>query len=199
MFVKVTNDQIDQYPYTVGDLRRDNPNTSFPKQVPEATMAQYGMYPVGYAAAPDYNPDTHRIQNSNMPELVDGKWTLTKTVVELTSEQLEDRKAQKRRKIKDRRDIAISAGTTSSGMTIATDDLSQQRITGAALAATIDPTTTVKWKMPDDTFVDLDSNQIIVIAQLVRAHVQACFNREAELLAAVNAGQAYDIDAGWPQ
>jgi hypothetical protein len=134
-----------------------------------------------------------------MPELVDGKWTLTKTVVELTSEQLEDRKAQKRRKIKDRRDIAISAGTTSSGMTIATDDLSQQRITGAALAATIDPTTTVKWKMPDDTFVDLDSNQIIVIAQLVRAHVQACFNREAELLAAVNAGQAYDIDAGWPQ
>ena len=30
MFVKTTNDQIDQYPYTVGDLRRDNPNTSFP-------------------------------------------------------------------------------------------------------------------------------------------------------------------------
>jgi hypothetical protein len=199
MFVKVTNDQIDQYPYTVGDLRRDNPNTSFPKQVPEATMAQYGMYPVGYAAAPDYNPDTHRIQNSNMPELVDGKWTLTKTVVELTPEQLEDRKAQKRRQIKDRRDKAINAGTTSSGMTIATDDLSQQRITGAALSATIDPTTTVKWKMPDDTFVGLDSNQIIVIAQLVRAHVQACFNREAELLAALDAGQAYDIDAGWPQ
>jgi hypothetical protein len=198
MFVKVTNGQIDQYPYTVGDLRRDNPNTSFPKQVPEATMAQYGVYPVGYAAAPDYNPDTHRIQNSNMPELADGKWTLTKTVVELTPEQLEDRKAQKRRQIKDRRDIAISAGTTSNGMTIATDDLSQQRITGAALAATIDPTTTVKWKMPDDTFVNLDSNQIIVIAQLVRAHVQACFDRESELLADLDAGRDYDLNSGWP-
>jgi len=199
MFVKVTNGTIDQYPYTVGDLRRDNPNTSFPKQVPEDTMADFGMYPVGYAAAPDYNPDTHRIQNSNMPELVDGKWTLTKTVVELTPEQLEDRKAQKKRQIKERRDKAISAGATINGMSVATDDLSQQRITGAALAATVDNTTTIKWKLPDDTFVTLDATQIIGIAQGVRAHVQACFDREAELLAAVEAGEVYDIDTGWPQ
>jgi len=198
MFVKVTNGTIDQYPYTVGDLRRDNPNTSFPKQVPEDTMADFGMYPVGYEPAPDYNPDTHRIQNSNMPELVDGKWTLTKTVVELTPEQLEDRKAQKKRKIKERRDKAINAGTTISGVSVATDDLSQQRITGAALAATVDDTTTVKWKLPDDTFVTLDATQIIGIAQGVRAHVQSCFDREAELLTALNAGETYDIDAGWP-
>ena len=198
MFVKVTNGTIDQYPYTVGDLRRDNPNVSFPKQVPEATMAEYGMFPVGYAAAPDYNPDTHRIQNSNMPELVDGKWTLTKTVVALTAEQLEDRKAQKRVQIKQRRDQAIVAGTTINGMAIATDDLSQQRITGAALAATIDNTTTVQWKLDDNTFVVLDATTVVLIAQAVRAHVQACFDREAELLAALNAGESYDIEVGWP-
>ena len=162
-------------------------------------MADFGMYPVGYAAAPDYNPDIHRIQNSNMPQLVDGKWTLTKTVVELTPEQLEDRKAQKKRQIKERRDKAISAGTTINGVSVATDDLSQQRITGAALAATVDNTTTIKWKLPDDTFVTLDATQIIGIAQGVRAHVQACFDREAELLAALDAGEAYDLEAGWPQ
>ena len=47
MFVKITSGSVDQYPYTVGDLRRDNPNTSFPKTVREATMASFGMYPVG--------------------------------------------------------------------------------------------------------------------------------------------------------
>jgi len=96
---------------------------------------------------------------------------------------------QERKRIKEYRDNAIASGTLVNGILIATDDLSQQRITGAALAATVDNTTTVKWKLPDDTFVTLDATQIIGIAQAVRAHVQACFDREAELLAALEAGQ----------
>ena len=105
---------------------------------------------------------------------------------------------QERRRIKERRDKAIEAGTTVNGITISTDDTSQQRITGAALAATVDPSTTVRWKLPDDSFVTLDSTQVIAIAQAVRTHIQACFDREAELLDALNAGQSYDLDAGWP-
>jgi hypothetical protein len=35
-------------------------------------------------------------------------------------------------------------------------------------------------------------------AQAVRTHVQACFDREAELLDAMMPGAAYDIEAGWP-
>ena len=68
MFVKITNGQVDQYPYTAGDLRRDNPNVSFPKNIPNGVFARYGVYPVGYQAAPDYDPLTHRIEHSNLPE-----------------------------------------------------------------------------------------------------------------------------------
>jgi len=106
--------------------------------------------------------------------------------------------AQERKRIKERRDKAIVAGTLVNGMVVATDDLSQQRITGAALAATVDASTTVRWKLPDDTFVTLTAAQIIDLAQAVRTHIQACFDRESELLAALEAGQSYDIDAGWP-
>jgi len=106
--------------------------------------------------------------------------------------------SQKRKTIKDRRDKAIIAGTMINGITVATDDLSQQRITGAALAATVDNTTTVKWKLPDASFVTLDATQTIGIAHGVRAHVQACFDRESELLDALAAGTTYDIEAGWP-
>ena len=104
MFVKITNGSVDTYPYTVGQLRRDNPNTSFPKTVPTATMAEYGMYPVGYEAAPDYDPLTHRLQHSSVPSLVDGEWKLTKTVVALTAEELQaktDAKAAEMRKKRD--------------------------------------------------------------------------------------------------
>jgi len=103
MFVKITNGQIDKYPYSVGDLRRDNPKTSFPKVIPEATMAKFGMYPVGYEAAPDYDPMTHRIQHSDVPELKNGAWVLTKTVVALTAEQIADRDAAKAKEVREQR------------------------------------------------------------------------------------------------
>ena len=104
MFAKITNGSVEQYPYTVGQLRRDNPNTSFPKNVPETTMASYGMYPVGYDAAPDYDPLTHRLQHSSAPSLVDGDWKLTKAVVALTSQQIADATDAKAKEMRSKRD-----------------------------------------------------------------------------------------------
>jgi len=108
MFVKITNGQVDQYPYTVGDLRRDNPKTSFPKQIPETTMAAFGMYPVGYEAAPEYDPMTHRLQHSDMPVLNDGAWVLTKTVVALTDDQIADAANAKAKEVRKQRDAKLS-------------------------------------------------------------------------------------------
>lgn len=116
-----------------------------------------------------------------------------KTAEDLAAEAVD----RERDRIKARRNTALASGTTVSGMPIATDDTSQSRITGAALAVTLDPETTIQWKTGSG-FVMLDAAQVIGIAQAVRAHVQACFDREAELLAALQAGDAYDIETGWP-
>lgn len=108
MFVKVTNNQVVQYPYTVGNLRSDNPNTSFPRHVPEATMASYGMFPVTYEAAPDYNPLTHRLEHSSVPSLIDGEWKLTKTVVALTADQIADATSAKATQMRKKRDAKLA-------------------------------------------------------------------------------------------
>jgi hypothetical protein len=108
MFVKVTNGQIDQYPYTVGDLRRDNPNTSFPKVIPDGVLADFGVFPVGYDAAPEYDPMTHRLEHSSVPVLKDGKWMLTKTVVALTTEQIADRDASMAASVRKERDRKLA-------------------------------------------------------------------------------------------
>lgn len=73
MFVKVTNGQPSKYPYTLGDLRRENPQTSFPKQVPAETLEAYGVYPVQQKPAPRFDNKTHRMSDS--VQLVDGVWT----------------------------------------------------------------------------------------------------------------------------
>lgn len=100
--------------------------------------------------------------------------------------------------IKARRDHAITAGITVAGVQIHTDETSQTRIMGAAVAAMLDPDYSVQWKAADGTFVMLAAVQVIGIASAVRAHVQACFDREAVLRTAVISEQPFDIEAGWP-
>lgn len=43
MYAKISGNTVLQFPYTFGDLRRDNPNVSFPKNISTSTMNTYGM------------------------------------------------------------------------------------------------------------------------------------------------------------
>ena len=109
------------------------------------------------------------------------------------------RKQQLAQRIASRRWQAETAGTTVSGMPLDTDRDSQALITGAALAAMLDPEYSIQWKTQGG-FVELDAQQIIAVASAVRAHVQACFDREAELLAELDAGTLTPemLEEGWP-
>lgn len=92
-----------------------------------------------------------------------------------------------------------TAGISVSGLFIDTSRDSQALITGAALSAFMDNSYTCNWKT-DGGFVQLSAQDLIAIAKLVRAHVQACFDREADLLAAVKDGSytAAMLEEGWP-
>lgn len=112
-------------------------------------------------------------------------------------------KAERKAALADRRWQAETAGTVISGMPIATDERSQAKIAGAALQAVIDPGYSVQWKTGAG-FVTLNATMVIGVAQAVRAHIQACFDREATLVAEIDAAATtaalgdIDINAGWP-
>lgn len=95
--------------------------------------------------------------------------------------------------------VAETAGITAGGRIVDTGRDSQGLITGAAFAATLDPAYVCRWKTPTG-FVELDAPTLIATASAVRAHVQACFDREAELLAALADGTFADsmLKEGWP-
>lgn len=114
-------------------------------------------------------------------QLINGKWKIP----------LEELKAEKRAGIAQVRWHAETSGVQG----IRTDRESQAMITGAALKAMQDETYTCKWKT-ESGFVELTAPQILAIADAVRAHVQACFDHEAELLPLVDAAEtAEDLDA----
>lgn len=91
---------------------------------------------------------------------------------------LEELKALKAAQIAAARYEAECAGITIQGVEIATDRDSQGLILGAVVQAQTTPDYIVQWKTKSG-FVTLTAEQIIAIATAVRAHVQACFDREA--------------------
>jgi hypothetical protein len=89
-------------------------------------------------------------------------------------------------------------------MPVATDAVSQTKYIGAVVGAQIDPNAVINWKMADGTFVALDAQAIAAVAMAVRAHVQACFDNEANLKAQIEAAstakeiEAIDLSTSWP-
>jgi hypothetical protein len=123
-----------------------------------------------------------------------------KLVAEISEEvlyQLERAKIPAR--IADRRYKAETAGITVDGTFIDTGRDSQALITGAAVSAMMDDTYVCNWKTPDG-FVQLDAPTLKAICKAVRDHVQACFDREAALLALLEKGNFVDdmLKGGWP-
>lgn len=135
-------------------------------------------------------------------EQIDGGW-VKEGLVQMTDEEVSAHLAPPKIDpliaIAARRYEAETSGTTVEGMPVNTERDSQALLTGAALQAMLDPSYTVRWKTAGG-FVDLDAQQIIGLASAVRAHVQACFDQEAELVAAVEDGSYTEsmLDEGWP-
>jgi hypothetical protein len=84
---------------------------------------------------------------------------------------------------------------------MATDRVTQAKLTGAYVKATQDPAFTVNWKVGRGAFVTLDAATIIALGDAVTTHVQTCFDREAALTAQILAAAdptSIDINTGWP-
>ncbi|GHV42551.1 hypothetical protein FACS1894187_24840 [Synergistales bacterium] len=107
---------------------------------------------------------------------------------EIAPPTLEEAKIAKLSEIAAARFAAETGGVVinGNGISIDTSRESQALITGAALQATIDSAYSCRWKTTNG-FVEFTSEMILAVAVAVRQHVQACFDREADLSELVDA------------
>lgn len=87
MLVKIVNDAVDTFPYSVRKLKEENPNTSFPKEMPPEALAEWGVYRVETATKPTPAPSQTAVPDDS-PALVDSVWTLGWTVRDWTTDEL---------------------------------------------------------------------------------------------------------------
>lgn len=157
---------------------------------------------------PTQPPLTGRLEKAvpGTPEQIDGMWHETWVIEPLTADEVLQVEEAERVNAGDpadaiaaRRYQAETGGITVEGLPIDTGRDSQSLIMGAAVSAMLDAGCSVRWKTAGG-FVSLDAPQIIALASAVRRHVQACFDREAELVTALAAGifQPALLEDGWP-
>jgi len=88
MYVKVLNNAVDTFPYSIAQLKLDNPNTSFPATMSDETLAEWNVFPVVLAERPTLNHDQTATMDST-PTLSEGVWGLGWTVVAYTQDELD--------------------------------------------------------------------------------------------------------------
>jgi len=102
MFIKTTNGQIDQYPYTVGDLRRDNPKTSFPKRPDDTLLAEWNVHRVAKTDRPTVDHTKNVVEGD--PVLINGTWTQVWEIIDATAEEIAERTEQAAKSVRAKRD-----------------------------------------------------------------------------------------------
>ena len=130
LLVKISNGQVEQFPYTLGDLRRDNPQTSFPKKIGDAILASYGIYHVMPETQPEYDnlvqslvrdPEPHNNETAVDEETGEtyetGRWVIGYTAENKPQDQAEDAVRNKRDQLLKETDwMALSDVTMSTEM-----------------------------------------------------------------------------------
>ena len=121
LLVKATGSTVEQYPYSVGLLRKENPNTSFPKQVSASDMAAFNVYPVT-EVTPTVS-DTQKLAKVWTPTLVGGEWVLAHEAVDLTSEDIAEATAVLAANMREERNkrLAATDWTSSSDVTMSAE------------------------------------------------------------------------------
>lgn len=159
-------------------------------ELDDAQLAELDIYPCD-----EIKPPLEWTQHHGTPviEVADGRATATYPVLDYSPDEvagiLEAARERKRSEIAAARWEAETAGIDVSGFTVRTDRESQALVTGAALKAMQDSEYSCRWKT-ESGFVELTSLQISAVADAVRAHVQACFDHEAELLTLIEAAES---------
>lgn len=98
MYALIRNGAINRYPYTLADLKLDNPQVSFPMSLNDASLIEFGAVRVYFSTQPSFDSATHALEEK-APEYVavNSRWEQVWGVRSLTADEL----AQKQKQIQD--------------------------------------------------------------------------------------------------
>jgi hypothetical protein len=92
-YALITNGAVTTYPYTYAMFRAADPNVSFPAEVSDERLAEWGIYAVAPVGKPTYNAITENVVEGT-PVLVGDVWTQVWSVVSASADEIANRQAK---------------------------------------------------------------------------------------------------------
>lgn len=86
MFIKLKNNKIEIYPYSINQLKFDNPQVSFPQVIPADTLAEYGVYEVVTVEQPSITYKQNLVEGTPVND--NGTWKQIWIVTDKTVEEI---------------------------------------------------------------------------------------------------------------
>ena len=106
MYAKLNNEQVEKYPYTIGQLRRDHHNVSFPKIMTDEVLAQFNVVRV----APTERPAEDHTKNFTVTAAkIGGKWVEKWVSDGATQDEIAERTSNKTAQVRAERDALLSS------------------------------------------------------------------------------------------
>jgi len=94
MYVLAPNQVVQKFPYTIGDLRKDNPQTSFPKNPSEQMLASWFVFPVFDPGQPNHDTMTQSVDEFPPAFVVNtNRWERQWAVRDATAQEIADRQS----------------------------------------------------------------------------------------------------------
>jgi hypothetical protein len=92
MHIKLTNSAPETY--SIGQLKADNPQVSFPSEIPLDVLVGYNVYPVTPTPQPTH-AETEVVEDGGYLQLADNSWVQAWRVRPMTEQELADLAQQK--------------------------------------------------------------------------------------------------------
>lgn len=106
-YLLASDNAITKFPYSLEELRSDNPHTSFAWEMSAEELAEWGVYSVEEQNPPAYNEQTESIE-LQPPSLVNGVWVQGWLVVAASAEEIARKNYLKTIEVKALRNKALA-------------------------------------------------------------------------------------------
>ena len=106
MYAKLNNGQVERYPYTIGQLRKDHRNVSFPRVMTDDVLAQFNMVRVTPTERP---ADDHTKNFTVTAAQVNGAWVEKWVSTSATQDEITERTSNKAAQVRAERDALLAS------------------------------------------------------------------------------------------
>ena len=109
MHALINNGLVEIYPYSIGQLRKDNPNTSFPRDISDETLLAFGVHRVFFSTRPEVTETQVLEEGTPVFDKEADRWTQVFVVRDMSDEELAQIAEAKAEQIRNERNSLLVA------------------------------------------------------------------------------------------